>query len=146
MSFLYNMRGNLQTCIIYNQTGGLYMETIILDNLDTEEIFKEYIPSNADLADMCQFFSVFTDVTRMKMLAALSICELCVSDLAYLLKFNQTTVSHQLKILRDAGMVATRRDGKIIYYRVTCPHINEVMLTGATYLCDVHKKKFSEGF
>ena len=91
----------------------------------TAELIRHYLPSNADLSDMCAFFSLFSDVTRMKMISALSIAELCVSDIAMILGLNQTTVSHQLKLLRDAGAVSTRREGKIIFYRIVNRHIAE---------------------
>ena len=103
----------------------------------TAALIRHYLPSNADLADMCAFFSLFSDVTRMKMISALSITELCVSDIAMILGLNQTTVSHQLKLLRDAGAVSTRREGKIIFYRIVNRHIADVMMTGAIYLCEI---------
>ena len=100
-----------------------------------ESVVKKYLPSNAVLADMCSFFSVFSDVTRVKILSALAISELCVTDISQLLYLNQTTVSHQLKLLRDAGLVDYRRDGKIIFYRIANEQINDIMMTGVEYLC-----------
>lgn len=100
-----------------------------------EKVVKKYLPSNAVLADMCSFFSVFSDVTRVKILSALAISELCVTDISGLLELNQTTVSHQLKLLRDAGLVDYRRNGKIIFYSIANEQINEIMMTGAEYLC-----------
>jgi DNA-binding transcriptional ArsR family regulator len=102
------------------------------DNLAT--VVKKYIPSNAVLADMCNFFGVFSDVTRVKILSALAISELCVNDISEFLDLNQTTVSHQLRLLRDAGLVDYRRDGKIIYYRIANEQINEIMMTGVNFL------------
>ncbi len=101
---------------------------------EVEVLIRTYLPSNEILSEMCNFFSLFSDVTRVKMLSALAISELCVSDLAGLLELNQTTVSHQLKLLRDAGMVDTRRTGKIIYYRLINEKFNDIMLTGAENL------------
>lgn len=109
-------------------------EEITLTAGDTAEYVRTYLPSNATLADMCAFFSVFSDVTRVKILTALSISELCVTDIAGILELNQTTVSHQLRLLRDAGMVDYRREGKIIYYRTVNKHVNDIMLTGAEHL------------
>lgn len=112
------------------------MEELLVD-VDTLETIQHYLPSNADLADMANFFSVFGDVTRLKMLSALSVDELCVSDISTILDLNQTTVSHQLKLLRDAGMVSTRRQGKIIFYRIINRFVEEVMLMGASYICEI---------
>ncbi|HOB64715.1 MAG: helix-turn-helix transcriptional regulator [Clostridiales bacterium] len=100
-----------------------------------EALVKKYLPSNAVLADMCNFFSVFSDVTRVKILSALAISELCVTNISQLLDLNQTTVSHQLRLLRDAGLVEYRRDGKTIYYRIANDQINNIMMTGVEYLC-----------
>lgn len=116
------------------------MEDILVSK-STSELIKEYLPSNTDLSDMCAFFSVFSDVTRLKMLSALAIGELCVSDIASLLDLNQTTVSHQLKLLRDAGMVGTRREGKIIFYRLVNKYFNDVMLTCTIYISDAYPDK-----
>ncbi len=112
------------------------MDELLVD-LDTLETIEHYLPSNADLASMGNFFSVFSDVTRLKILSALSVDELCVSDVATILALNQTTVSHQLKLLRDAGMVSTRRCGKVIYYRIINRFVEEVMLMGARYICEI---------
>ncbi len=109
----------------------------ILASDETCRLIRLYVPSNQDLSDMCAFFSIFCDVTRMKMLSALCIDELCVSDLAALLELNQTTVSHQLKLLRDAGLVSTRRNGKIIFYRIASEHVEKVLNAGTVYLLEV---------
>ncbi|MFA5449254.1 MAG: metalloregulator ArsR/SmtB family transcription factor [Clostridia bacterium] len=110
------------------------MDNIIEASTNAVTLIREYLPSNVVLSDMCSFFSVFSDVTRVKLLSALSITELCVTDMAKILDLNQTTVSHQLRLLRDAGMVTYRRNGKIIYYRIANEHFNNVMLTGAVSL------------
>ena len=68
------------------------------------------------------------------MLSALSISEMCVTDLACVLKMNQTTVSHQLQLLRNTGMVVCKRQGKTIFYRLATDKINQVMLSGVEYL------------
>ncbi|MFI3229351.1 MAG: metalloregulator ArsR/SmtB family transcription factor [Bacillota bacterium] len=95
-----------------------------------EEKIKKYLPTNAKFNDVCNFFSVFTDVTRVKILTALILHELSVTELSEILDLNQTTVSHQLKLLRDASMVGFRRDGKILYYSATNKHIDMVMQSG----------------
>ncbi|MBO5776221.1 MAG: winged helix-turn-helix transcriptional regulator [Clostridia bacterium] len=115
------------------------MEEMLIDN-PTLDLILDYLPTNADLADIASFFSVFGDVTRLKILSALAVEELCVSDLASIANLNQTTLSHQLKLLRDSGIVSTRRNGKIIYYRTINPYVNEAMLMGVNYLLEIIKK------
>jgi len=68
------------------------------------------------------------------MLSAFSISEMCVTDLASSLGMNQATVSHQLKLLKTAGLVDFTRQGKVIFYRIASPKINEVILGGVEYL------------
>jgi|AGTN01.3.fsa_nt_gi Predicted transcriptional regulators len=112
----------------------LKMEDVILLSKEKEKLVRSYLPSNAVVADICSLFELFSDVTRVRLLSALSISEMCVSDVSAVLEMNQTTVSHQLKLLRDAGMVDYRRDGKILYYKIANKYINEVMMTGAQYV------------
>ena len=59
-----------------------------------------YMPQNSVLQQMANFFSIFSDETRLKILSALSISKMCVNDISISLSLNQTTVSHQLKILK----------------------------------------------
>ena len=97
------------------------MENLIDDK--TEQTVVRYIPRNATLYSLAEFFSACSDVTRAKIICALSISEMCVSDLSRILELNQTTCSHQLRLLRAADIVKQRRDGKIIYYSLKNPKI-----------------------
>lgn len=95
---------------------------------------KYYLPEEKSLRSLAEFFSVFSDETRIKIISALSVSELCVNDISNILKLNQTTVSHQLKLLKSAGAVNFRRDGKIIYYSIANKKINDCLLTGVNFL------------
>lgn len=97
----------------------------------------EYMPKETTLEKLANFFSAFSDSTRIKILTALCLCEMCVNDISILLKINQTTVSHQLKLLKQNGAVKSRRSGKLIYYSIADNSINEVMLNGVNYLLNV---------
>lgn len=103
-------------------------------NRSGEMQIKNNLPPNSAVEDIAGFYSVFSDSTRLKILSALAITELCVGDICGLLDFNQTTVSHQLKLLRDAKIVGCRRKGKIVVYKITNPYVNEVMNTGVNHL------------
>ncbi|MEG2456294.1 MAG: metalloregulator ArsR/SmtB family transcription factor [Clostridia bacterium] len=87
----------------------------LIDNR-THSKLKYYLPNNDVLSELSDLFSVLSDSTRVKILSAICITEMCVGDIAEVLNLNQTTVSHQLKILKGMGVVAMRRDGKTIYY------------------------------
>ena len=95
---------------------------------------NEYMPSDRMIVKLANFFNMFSDVTRIKILTALCISDMCVNDLSVVLNLNQTTVSHQLKFLRNCGAVTTSRSGKLIYYKITTDIINDVMLGGVDYL------------
>lgn len=94
----------------------------------------EFMPSTKALEDMSVFFSAFADSTRLKILTALSVKQMCVSDLSQTLRINQTTISHQLKLLRTLKFVDFKRDGKQIFYYLSNKNVNEVMLSGVNYI------------
>lgn len=94
----------------------------------------DFMPPENILEGLVDFFSVFSDITRVKMISALAIAEMCVSDISALLKINQTTVSHQLRNLRKSGIVRSRRQGKVVFYSLASDCVNEVMLNGVEHL------------
>ena len=98
-----------------------------------EKDIRRYMPSNADVRVIADFFSVFSDATRVKILSVLSIGDMCVGDIAYIVNLNQSTVSHQLKLLRDAGIVDCRRSGRIIYYTLHNCVVEMVMNLGTDW-------------
>lgn len=79
-------------------------------------LIRSSLPEGKTVKDISDFFSMFSDETRIKILTALAISEMSVTDLADILLMKQSTVSHQLKTLRAAKMVETTRKGKIIMY------------------------------
>lgn len=68
------------------------------------------------------------------MLSALAISEMCVTDLSRVLDINQTTISHQLRLLKNLGIVKSERQGKIIFYSLVNDTVNDVMLKGVEFL------------
>ena len=93
-----------------------------------------YMPNSDVLELLASYFQAYSDPTRIKVLSALSMSELCVSDISNLLSLNQTTVSHQLKLLRTLGMVRYKREGKVIYYSLANKNVNDIMMNGVEYL------------
>ena len=90
------------------------------------EQVKAAMPPEDDLFEVAELFKAFGDSTRAKIICALSQSELCVGDLAQLLEMNQSAVSHQLRLLKQARLVKTRRDGKVRYYSLADEHIQEM--------------------
>ena len=83
---------------------------------------------NNNWQKLSNFFSTFSDPTRLKILSCLSIKEMCVNDLSIALNINQTTISHQLKTLKLQNFVYSIRSGKIVTYSLSNNFINEIML------------------
>lgn len=102
------------------------MTYILLNKIEETEI-QNFMPSTQKLIDIANFFQNFSDSTRLKIISALSINDLCVNDLANILNTNQTTISHQLKLLKSQKIITSSRDGKIIKYTLKNKFINELM-------------------
>ena len=106
--------------------------TMLLDGR-TADLVREYVPEGDVLESVVMFFSIFADPTRVRMLSALAISEMCVTDLSRILNINQTTVSHQLRLLKNLGIVKSERSGKIIFYSLVSDLVNDVMLKGVEF-------------
>lgn len=99
---------------------------LMLSERSKSEI-KKNLPAERDVLKLALYFQNFSDSTRLKILSCLSFCDLCVNDLSNLLNINQTTISHQLKNLKDQNLIAYKRNGKIIMYYLKIKNINEIM-------------------
>ena len=110
------------------------MNNLLLLDKRTESIVNDYVPDNETLNDLVNFFSVFADLTRLKIISALSITEMCVTDISRTLFINQPTVCHQLRLLKNYGAVTSRREGKIIFYSIKNEILNDVLLKGIEFL------------
>lgn len=87
---------------------------------------KEKMPQEEPIYEVSELFKVFGDSTRSRIICALHIEELCVNDLSALLNMTQSAVSHQLRILRQARLVKSRKDGRVVYYSLDDDHIGEI--------------------
>ena len=94
-----------------------------------EELLNSYMPRDAVIKDIGDFFAVFAQETRIRILILLSVSELNVNDLTRFLKLNQSTVSHQLRILKDRRIVKTARKGKEIFYSIANTYVSEVLFS-----------------
>ena len=99
-----------------------------------ENVVRYYLPKNDVAADLADFFAVFSDATRVRILSSLAITEMCVTDICLMLGQIQSTVSHQLALLRTLRLVKTRRKGKIVYYSLASPYIERVLDVGVRFL------------
>ena len=79
-------------------------------------------------------FQVLGDPTRVRIVHALSLGELCTSDLARVVDMSESAVSHQLRTLRQLRVVRTRRDGKLVYYSLNDDHIRKLFHQGLEHV------------
>ncbi len=96
---------------------------------------RNLIPANKAMR-VAELFTVLSDPTRLQIVYALLHApsgELCVCDLAIGLGRDDTTVSHQLRVLRNQHVVATRKVGRVVYYRLTDEHIRLLLEIGITH-------------
>lgn len=85
---------------------------------------------------LTQIFKALADGTRLKILWALEKQEMCVCDLAAMLGLTESAVSHQLRLLRNLQLVTNRRDGVVLYYRLTDNHVSELIGVTLEHLRD----------
>lgn len=120
------------TYIHTNILRGAIMEMLLDRRL--QDLVKDYVPRGEILDDLVCFFSLFSDNTRLKIISALAITEMCVSDISEILCINQTTVSHQLRLLKNLNAVKTKRQGKVIFYSLKSDALSDVLLKGVEFL------------
>ena len=94
----------------------------------------ETIPEEEELYSLADFFKVFADSTRIRILYVLLCSETCVCDIAQLLGMTQPAISHQLRILKQMDLVKTRRDGKTIFYSLADDHIASILSQGMEHI------------
>lgn len=97
---------------------------------------KEHMHDEDILFELGEFFKLFGDSTRVRILYALSISEMCVCDLSTLLGMTQSAISHQLKILRQSKIVKYRKEGKVVYYSLDDDHITGILEMGREHLTE----------
>ena len=98
-----------------------------------EEVEKN-MPEDEKLYDLADFFKIFGDSTRIKILWALDRAEMCVCDLAVLLNMTKSAVSHQLKTLRQERLVKYRREGKNAFYSLHDDHVKYMIEIGLEHI------------
>ena len=100
---------------------------LLLSERNKREIL-DALPRESDISKLADYFQNFSDSTRIKILTCLSMSNMCVNDISAILGINQTTISHQLKQLKDQNIVSYKRDGKILVYYLLNDNVNDMML------------------
>lgn len=107
---------------------------------DIMQKVKSELPADETLYDLSEFFKIFSDSTRVKILSALLISEMCVCDLAALLNVTQSAISHQLRLLKAFRLVKNRKSGKVVYYSLNDEHVKGILELGLIHLVEKDKK------
>ena len=94
------------------------------------------IPSDDELLDLSELFKVFGDSARVKILFALFQSEFCVAHLAQISGLSPSATSHQLRILKSAGLVKFRREGKQLFYSLNDVHVYSILKAGLEHISE----------
>ena len=96
----------------------------------------DVMPEGEELQNLAEFFRIFGDSTRIRILYALSQSELCVCDIASLLGMGQSAISHQLRILKQSRLVKNRREGKSMFYSLADDHVRTMIAQGREHILE----------
>ena len=104
------------------------------------ERVRQRLPDEDALYDLTELFRMFGDSTRVRILYVLFESEMCVCDIAALLGMTQSAISHQLRALKNARLVKSRREGKTVFYALADDHVKTIIDQGLEQL--IMKKRF----
>jgi DNA-binding transcriptional ArsR family regulator len=95
---------------------------------------KDSMLKDETFTDISELFKVFGDYTRIKIIYALLKKELCVCDIAEVLNMSQSSISHQLRVLKSARLVKFRKEGKVVYYSLDDEHVGSIFNAGLSHV------------
>ncbi len=108
--------------------------TCIHDDVVNEVRAK--MPQDESLMDLADTFKIFSDFTRVKILCALIHAEMCVSDISVLLGMTKSSISHQLRILKQSNLVKYRKAGSVVYYSLADDHVKAIFNQGMEHVLE----------
>lgn len=94
---------------------------------------EKQLPDDTRIASLANFYKIFSDSTKVRILWALDISEMCVCDLAIINNLTKSAISHQLSSLKDMNLVKSRRDGKNVYYSLADDCVKEILEKGVIH-------------
>ncbi len=121
---------------IIKETGAETEGTDVTGAEDAAKIKEvtDALPDEDTLDELEELFKIFGDSTRIKILYALHIKEMCVMDISLALGMSQSAISHQLRVLRQTRLIRSRRDGKNIYYSLADEHVHTIISMGLEHI------------
>ena len=107
---------------------------------DIVDSVRAKMPDTEMLYELAELFKVFGDTTRVRILYALSAQEMCVCDIADLLDMTHSSISHQLRVLKQARLVKFRKEGKTVYYSLDDNHVNQIFNCGLCHIEETYNR------
>lgn len=107
----------------------------VMDKKLVENV-RQKMPDEELLYDLAEFFKVFGDSTRIKIIWALFEADMCVCDIAKLLNMSQSAISHQLRVLKNSRLVRYKKSGKTVYYSLNDDHIERIFELGMEHIME----------
>lgn len=104
-----------------------------MDNKEKSKILNQ-MPSIEEIYSLAELFKIFGDSTRTSILSCLEVGELCVSDIAEILNMTISAVSHQLRILKNAKLVKSKKSGKDVIYSLDDDHVSQIIECGLSHI------------
>ena len=99
------------------------------------------LPSEETILQLADIYKALSDPSRLRIVTALLQSELCVCDLSVICNLSESAASHQLRTLRNLKIVSSRRDGKIVFYRLTDEHVRQLVCNSIDHVagegCDI---------
>ncbi len=97
---------------------------------------RALLPDENTLTRLSDLFKVFGDSTRIRILYVLFEQDVCVCDIAQLLGMTQSAVSHQLRVLKQARLICSRREGKTVFYALADDHVRTLLSNGMEHISE----------
>ena len=107
----------------------------IIDRQKVDRVNKE-LTSTEETSDMAALFKSLADPTRLRIVQALLLEELCVCDISAIVKVSISAISHQLRLLRNMRIVKFRKQGKQVYYSLNDAHIEQLIKTALEHISE----------
>ncbi|WP_282710120.1 metalloregulator ArsR/SmtB family transcription factor [Lancefieldella sp. Marseille-Q7238] len=104
----------------------------------SDEALRGFLNDDNVICDATQIFDALSDFTRFQILGALTLGEKSVTELQDLLPVSQSATSHQLRLLRDRGLVTAKRDGRRVIYSLADEHVITLISVGLAHAAHLH--------
>lgn len=119
-----------------NETKNLSANHCCCIHPEIVDLVSQNLHNDEELMLSAELFSVFADYTRLRIINALLLHEMCVCDIATLLDMQHSAISHQLSVLKRAHIVNARKDGKVKYYSLSDEHIAQLFKTALDHISE----------